>query len=105
MSCHIIIYTGFYCSLAIYNYLDFPVHFTAALRGGGAREVHSSTPPRIWQIHLYCYNSDDFAPPTFLNCPIFPLIQNPGCSPAFAKVIKQQFRKVLPPKNTAKCTN
>ncbi len=29
-------------------------------------------PPRIWQIHLYCYNSDDFAPPTFLNCPIRP---------------------------------
>ena len=41
----------------------------AALRGGGEGVIR--TPPRIWQIHLYCYynNSDDFAPPTFLNCP------------------------------------
>ena len=43
----------------------------AALRGGGARGV-IRPPPRIWQIHLYCYNSDDFAPPTFLNRPICP---------------------------------
>ena len=42
----------------------------------------SFAPPRIWQIPLYCYNSDDFTPPIFLNCPIHPpppppLIQNP----------------------------
>ncbi len=45
---------------------------------------NSPPPPRIWQIYLYCYNSDDFAPPTYLICPNRPLIQNPGCSPANA---------------------
>ncbi len=44
------------------------------LGGGGARGV-IRPPPRIWQIHLYCYNSDVFVPPTFLICPIhLPLI-------------------------------
>ncbi len=47
----------------------FQLHVHAGLHwGGGARGVIRS-PPRIWQIHLHCYNSDDFAPPTFLICP------------------------------------
>ncbi len=55
--------------------------------GGGGSSPPLGTvspPPRIWQIHLYCYNSDDFDPPTFLIFPIRPPslpIQNPGCSP------------------------
>ncbi len=39
----------------------------------GARGVICPT-PRIWQIHLYCYNSDGFAPPISHFAPP-PLIQ------------------------------
>ncbi len=40
--------------------------------GGGEGVICPPLPPRIWQIHLYCYNSDDFTPPTFLISPIRP---------------------------------
>ncbi len=45
-----------------------PLHW--ACEGGSIDVVQYLVEERKMDVDLYCYNnSDDFAPPTFLNCP------------------------------------